>query len=77
MQKSIFFTVSLVQYAVELSSDSNRLYKQICNVAIFYNDFHQLLVIEMTFTAGCSSAAASFEREDVRMCLFANLTCDY
>ena len=34
MQKSIFFTVSLVQYAVELSSDPNRLYKQICNVAL-------------------------------------------
>ena len=58
--------MSLVQYAVELSSDPNRLYKQICNVAI-----------DMTFIAGCSPAATSFEREDVRMRPFANLTCDY
>ena len=69
--------MSLVQYAVELSSDPNRLYKQICNVAFFFNNFHQLLAIEMTFTAGCSPVAASFEREDVRMCPFGNLTCDY
>ena len=59
MQKSIFFTVSLVQYAVGLSSDPNRLYKQICNVVFFYNKFHQLLAIEMSFTAGYSLAAAS------------------
>ena len=76
MQKSIF-TVPLVQYALELSLGPNTLYKQICNVAFFYNNFHQLLAIEMTFTAGCSPVVASFEREDVRMCLFPNLTCDY
>ena len=76
MQKSIFFTVSLVQYAVGLSSDPNRLYKQICNVVFFYNKFHQLLAIEMSFTAGYSLVAASFEREDVRMCPFGNQICD-
>ena len=75
--KRVLFTVSLVQYALELSSDPNRLYKQICNVAFFYNNFHQLLTIEMTFTARCSLVATSFEREDVRICSFANLTCDY
>ena len=69
--------MSLLQYAVELSLDPNRLCKQICNVAFFYNNFHQLLAIKITFTAGCSPAAASFQREDVRMCLFAYLTCDY
>ena len=76
MLKSIFL-VSLVQYALDLSSDGNRLYKQICNAAFFCNNFNQTLPIEMSFTAGCSPAAASFEREDVRMCPFANLICHY
>ena len=69
--------MSLVQYALESSSDPNGLYKQICNVAFFYNNFHQILAIEMTSTTGCIPVPASFEREDVRMCPFANLTCDY
>ena len=77
MQNSIFFLVSIVQYALESSSDPNRLYKQICHVAFFYNHFHQTLAIEMTFIAGCSPVAASFEREYVRMRPFANLKCDY
>ena len=67
--KRVFFTVSLVQYSLELSSDPNRLYKQICNVAFFFTNFHQLLTTEMTFTAGCSPVATSFECEDVRMFL--------
>ena len=69
--------MSLVQYALELSSDANKLYKQICNAAFFFNNFHQLLTMEMTFTAGFSPVAASFERDDVRICPFGNLTCDY
>ena len=46
------------------------------NVAFFYNNFDQFLPIVMTFTAGCSPVATSFECEDVRMCPFANLICD-
>ena len=47
------------------------------NVAFFNNNFHQLLPIVMIFIAGSSPAAASFEREDVRICPFVNLICDY
>ena len=47
------------------------------NVAFFYNHFNQILPIAMTFTVGCNPAAASFEREDVRMCPFVNLIRDY
>ena len=75
--KRVLFTVSLVQYALELSSDPNRLYKQTCNVAFFYNNFNQILPFDMTFIAGCSLVAASFEREDAIMCPCTNLTCDY
>ena len=55
----------------------NRLYKQTCNVAFFYNNFNLIFPFDMTFIAGCSLVAASFEREDARMCPFTNLTCDY
>ena len=71
MQNNIFY---FLQYT---PGTTNRLYKQTCNVAFCYNNFNQILPIDMTFIAGCSLVAASFEREDARMCPFANLTCDY
>ena len=56
---------------------TSRFAMMLCvNVAFFYNNLHQILPIVMTFTAGCSPVAASFEREDVRMCPFANHICD-
>ena len=73
--KTVFFTVPLVQYALE--SHQTQIYKQTCNVAFFSNNFNQILLIDITVIAGCSLVAPSFEREDVRMGPFANLTCDY
>ena len=75
--KKVFFYSAISAVCSGIIINSNRLYKQICNVAFFYNNFNQTLAIEMTFIAGCSPAAASFEREYVRMRPFANLTCDY
>ena len=76
MQNSICYSV-ISAVCSGITSDPNKLYKQTCNVAFFHNNFNRILPIDITFIAGCSLVAASFEREDARMCPFANLTCDY